>query len=175
MVVIVVLGGWYMWSGKGGSYGYGDNYGSEYDDTYAPTTQTADGATQTTTTVTNTTTVTPAPAASGNLVLSVQSGSGVGNYLVASNGMALYTSTADSASKSNCSGSCAANWPPYTVAAGALLDVKAVVSGKVDTITRADGTMQVTYKGMPLYFWVGDKKAGDVTGNTVGTFVVAKP
>jgi len=49
------------------------------------------------------------------------------------------------------------------------------ISGKLGTITRADGTMQVTYNGMPLYFWVHDAKAGDTSGQGIGGFSVAKP
>ena len=38
------------------------------------------------------------------------------------------------------------------------------VSGKFGTITRDDGTVQVTYNGLPLYFFSGDKKVGDANG-----------
>ncbi len=41
------------------------------------------------------------------------------------------------------------------------------VTGQLGTLTRADGTTQVTYAGMPLYYWQGDAKAGDVTGDGV--------
>jgi predicted lipoprotein with Yx(FWY)xxD motif len=48
--------------------------------------------------------------------------------------------------------------------------------GTVGTFTRTDdGTTQVTYKGLPLYFWKGDTKPGDVTGQGIGGFSVAKP
>jgi len=40
-------------------------------------------------------------------------------------------------------------------------------------LPRADGSIQVTYVGLPLYYWVKDTKAGDVTGNGVGGFSVA--
>jgi predicted lipoprotein with Yx(FWY)xxD motif len=46
----------------------------------------------------------------------------------------------------------------------------------VSTITRADGSAQLTYKGMPLYFWKSDVKPGDTTGNGVGgVWSVVKP
>ena len=41
-------------------------------------------------------------------------------------------------------------------------------------MTRADGATQVTYGGLPLYYWQGDAKAGDVTGDGVNGFSVAK-
>jgi predicted lipoprotein with Yx(FWY)xxD motif len=36
------------------------------------------------------------------------------------------------------------------------------------TIKRDDGTLQATYKGFPLYYWVKDLKRGDTTGQDVG-------
>ena len=45
--------------------------------------------------------------------------------------------------------------------------------GQLGTLTRGDGTTQVTYAGMPLYYWQGDAKAGDVTGDGVAGFAVA--
>ena len=47
------------------------------------------------------------------------------------------------------------------------------VTGPLGTLTRPDGTTQVTYRGMPLYYWQGDTKSGDVTGNGVEGFAVA--
>ena len=41
------------------------------------------------------------------------------------------------------------------------------VTGQLGTLTRADGTTQVTYAGKPLYYWQGDTKPGDATGNGV--------
>jgi predicted lipoprotein with Yx(FWY)xxD motif len=48
------------------------------------------------------------------------------------------------------------------------------VTGKLGTLTRADGTMQVTSDGLPLYYWQGDAKPGDTTGDGVNGFSVAK-
>jgi predicted lipoprotein with Yx(FWY)xxD motif len=42
------------------------------------------------------------------------------------------------------------------------------VTGKLGTTTRTDGSLQVTYNDQPLYFFVGDTKAGDTTGQGVG-------
>jgi predicted lipoprotein with Yx(FWY)xxD motif len=49
------------------------------------------------------------------------------------------------------------------------------VTGKLGTLTRPDGTTQVTYNGRPLYGWQNDAKPGDVTGQGIGGFTVAKP
>jgi predicted lipoprotein with Yx(FWY)xxD motif len=66
--------------------------------------------------------------------------------------------------KSACSGGCATTWPPLTVTAGATPTGDTGVSGKIGTITRDDGTVQVTYNGLPLYFFSGDKAVGDSNG-----------
>jgi hypothetical protein len=47
------------------------------------------------------------------------------------------------------------------------------VTGQLGTLTRADGTTQVSYRGLPLYYWQGDKKPGDATGNGIDGFSVA--
>jgi predicted lipoprotein with Yx(FWY)xxD motif len=50
------------------------------------------------------------------------------------------------------------------------------MAGDFGTITREDGKKQTTYKGMPLYYFAGDKKAGDVTGQGMGkVWYVANP
>jgi predicted lipoprotein with Yx(FWY)xxD motif len=77
-----------------------------------------------------------------------------------SNGMTVYTYTSDTAGsgKSACSGGCLTKWPALTVAAGATPTAGSGVSGALGTITRTDnGTLQVTYNGLPLYFFSGDK------------------
>lgn len=98
----------------------------------------------------------------------------LGDYLVAANGMTLYRYTKDTVGVSNCSGTCAANWPPYTHTVAEPLVAGDGVTGILATLTRADGSQQITYKGMPLYFWKGDLKAGDTTGHGVNNvwFVV---
>lgn len=85
----------------------------------------------------------------------------VGEILVGSNGMTLYTFDKDVAysGKSACNGPCAKNWPPLTAGA----DDK--TGGDFSIIARDDGTRQWTYRGMPLYFWAKDVKPGDTTGD----------
>jgi predicted lipoprotein with Yx(FWY)xxD motif len=118
----------------------------------------------------------PAPSgggASGAAGITVGTGSSasLGTYLTGPSGMALYTHAGDSATSSTCSGGCATAWPP--LAATGQPTAGAGVTGPLGTLTRADGTMQVTYDGLPLYYWQGDTKAGDVTGNGVNGFSVA--
>ena len=124
-------------------------------------------------------TVTPAPSQTTTtqvlpLTLDTATSTAVGTYIVDSNGMTLYTYSKDTMGVSNCSGVCLQNWPPYTVASFSA-NSGTSITGVVSAITRADGSVQVTYKGLPLYHWYKDLKAGDVTGNGVGGFKVAKP
>ena len=99
----------------------------------------------------------------------------LGPVLTGPNGLTLYTRTGDTATTSSCTGQCATAWPPLTVATGASATGGTGVSGTFATLTRADGTIQVTYNGLPLYGWQKDTKPGDVTGQGVGGFSVAKP
>jgi predicted lipoprotein with Yx(FWY)xxD motif len=98
----------------------------------------------------------------------------LGTYLVASNGMTLYTYSKDTVGVSNCTGPCAAAWPPYYVSAAQANAAGPNITGPVGSIMQS-GKLQVTYKGMPLYFWMSDKKPGDTTGQNVNGFSVAKP
>ncbi|MFL6536192.1 MAG: hypothetical protein ACJ8G8_23015 [Pseudomonas sp.] len=86
-------------------------------------------------------------------------------------GMTLYTFAKDSAGKSMCNDKCAANWPPLMAEAGDKS------MGDWTVIKRDDGSMQWAYEGMPLYTFVMDKKAGDMTGDGKmdGAWKVAKP
>jgi predicted lipoprotein with Yx(FWY)xxD motif len=107
------------------------------------------------------------PAAGSATVMAKTLGSQT--ILVAgSNGMTVYTFASDVAGsgKSACSGGCLTKWPALTVAAGTTPTAGDGVSGQVGTITRADdGTLQVTYNGLPLYFFQNDKVPGDTNGS----------
>ena len=92
--------------------------------------------------------------------------------LTDSGGMTLYIFDKDVADsgKSVCNGSCATNWPPLAAAADAA------PGGDYSVVTRDDGAKQWALKGKPLYFWIKDKKPGDMTGDGVGgVWHTAKP
>jgi predicted lipoprotein with Yx(FWY)xxD motif len=76
--------------------------------------------------------------------------------------MTLYTFAKDQPGVSNCNDNCAKNWPPLAAAPDAQ------PNGDWTIITRADGSKQWAYKGMPLYTWSKDAKPGDATGEGVG-------
>lgn len=94
-----------------------------------------------------------------------------GKTLVDAMGMTLYTFDRDAGGKSACNGPCAGNWPPLMAGA----DAKDM--GAWSVVTRDDGAKQWAYKGKPLYTWVKDTKAGDITGDGFlnGAWHVAQP
>jgi predicted lipoprotein with Yx(FWY)xxD motif len=99
----------------------------------------------------------------------------LGDFLVANSGMTLYMFENDTEGASNCVDDCAQNWPPLTVPADERLVASAGISGELGTIKRADDSLQVTYKGMPLYYFKDDKVPGDTVGQGAGDvwYVVA--
>ena len=100
----------------------------------------------------------------------------VGAYLTGEDGKTLYIFTPDSANTSTCTDTCAQTWPPFTVAADDTLAAGTGVTGKLTTFARPDGTMQVAYNGVPLYYFAADAKAGDTTGQgKFGKWFVASP
>jgi predicted lipoprotein with Yx(FWY)xxD motif len=88
--------------------------------------------------------------------------SSAGKIYTDSKSMTLYTFDKDEAGKSNCYDKCAVNWPPFAAAADAAAE------GEWTVVERTDGTKQWAYDGKPLYFYIDDKKAGDVTGEGKG-------
>jgi predicted lipoprotein with Yx(FWY)xxD motif len=114
-------------------------------------------------------------AASATGVVVTMATTSLGPVLTGPNGLTLYTHTGDTATSSSCTGGCATAWPPLAVATGVTATAGTGVSGTLGTLTRADGTTQVTYNGMPLYGWKNDAKAGDVTGQGIAGFLIAKP
>lgn len=106
------------------------------------------------------------PAANGSVIKTATVGSAGTLIVASSNGMTVYTFAKDvkDSGKSACSGGCATTWPPLTVPAGTTPAGDTGVTGKIATITRDDDTVQVTYNGLPLYFFSGDTAVGDSNG-----------
>jgi predicted lipoprotein with Yx(FWY)xxD motif len=106
-----------------------------------------------------------APAEADAATLAVKmADSSLGSILVDGKGMTLYMFTKDSANTSACSGQCLAAWPPLL---GKPTEGSGVDDSKLGSFQRTDGSTQATYNGWPLYYWKGDAKAGDVTGQNV--------
>jgi predicted lipoprotein with Yx(FWY)xxD motif len=99
----------------------------------------------------------PAAATAGSLKTATVGGVTV---LTNASGFTLYSFAPDTSTTSKCNGACAQNWPPVTgpvTAAG--------VTGTFGTIKRADGSVQATFDGHPLYAFVGDAAPGQAKGN----------
>lgn len=96
--------------------------------------------------------------------LKVSQNASWGPTLALKNGDTVYAFSKDARNKSDCAGKCAVAWPPVLLSPGqkkpAGLGVKSL-----GVIMRANGTHQVTYEGIPLYRFIGDKQAGQVNGN----------
>jgi predicted lipoprotein with Yx(FWY)xxD motif len=108
--------------------------------------------------------------AAGTATVTLTAISGIpGKFLVGSTGRTLYLFEADKSGTSACSGACAAAWPPDTVT-GAPTAGSGVNQALLGTIKRADGTMQVTYNGHPLYYFTADTASGAAHGQGVKAF-----
>ncbi|HCY15386.1 MAG: hypothetical protein A2Z93_03385 [Curvibacter sp. GWA2_64_110] len=76
-------------------------------------------------------------------------------------GRTVYIFDKDAVGKSNCSGGCLAQWPAF------VAKPDAVAKGEFGLID-VQGARQWTVNGKPLYYFVGDTKAGDRNGNGMG-------
>ena len=110
----------------------------------------------------------PAATASpaGGLMIQLAQGA-LGDFLADGTGRTLYAFTADGSGTSACYGDCAASWPPLTADAAPSLG-QGLDAEDFGTIARTDGTKQVTFYGIPLYFFAGDTAAGDTKGQGLG-------
>ena len=95
--------------------------------------------------------------------------SSYGRVLFDGRGFALYTFSHDPRGRSSCSGACAKAWPPFLVKRRASAGPGARAS-LLGTVRRTDGTIQGTYAGRPLYYYVGDTKAGQILCQNVSEF-----
>lgn len=121
------------------------------------------------------TTTTASSSSASSSTVKVSDNATYGKILANSAGMALYTYGPDQGhnGQATCSGSCLQAWPALTVAAGTTPTAGPGVTG-IAAVKQASGEYQVTYNGMPLYTFVQDSSAGEVTGNGASSFSVAK-
>jgi predicted lipoprotein with Yx(FWY)xxD motif len=107
-------------------------------------------------------------SASGATVITTASSS-AGTFLTTSSGRAVYLWVKDTGDMSACSGACAGAWPPVTTT-GTATAAGGAKASDLGTITRSDGTKQVTYDGHPLYYFAGDSGPGTATGQGSDSF-----
>ncbi|MGW0589443.1 hypothetical protein [Streptosporangium sp. NPDC002607] len=93
----------------------------------------------------------------------------LGKILTDGQGRTLYLFETDKGTKSTCYGACAIAWPPL-VATGRPQAGSGASSALLGTTARTDHTTEVTYNGHPLYYYVGDTKPGDTSGQGLNSF-----
>ena len=109
--------------------------------------------------------LTATPALADHHAIKVSKKEAVGAFLTDAKGMTLYTFRKDTPGKSACEGPCVEKWPLYYAE---KVDPKGDLKpADFGSIQRADGKKQTTYKGLPLYYFAGDKAAGDTSGHGV--------
>lgn len=106
-------------------------------------------------------------ALAGAVPIGVRYSPELGHFLVGEGEMTLYLFTPDQPGVSTCYEACARIWAPLLVDSPDDLEVPGNLPGTFDVTQRADGTLQVTYNGIPLYYWIADNEPGDTTGHGV--------
>jgi predicted lipoprotein with Yx(FWY)xxD motif len=105
---------------------------------------------------------------SGGTVITTAKSS-AGTVLTSGSGKAVYLWAKDTGDMSNCTGACAGAWPPVTTT-GTATAAGGAQASDIGTITRSDGTKQVTYDGHPLYYFEGDSGPGTASGQGSDAF-----
>jgi len=111
-------------------------------------------------------TTTSKPASSGPVALVKVTTTPLGKIVTTADGSTVYLFKPDTATASVCIGACAGSWPPVTVTGTPTAD--GIDAKLLGTVTRDDGTMQLTIAGHPVYRYAGDSQPGDTTGEGVG-------
>jgi predicted lipoprotein with Yx(FWY)xxD motif len=118
-----------------------------------------------------------AGSSAGATTVMVRSGP-LGSYLTDGTGRTLYFFANDKTSKSTCYGACATYWPALTTTGTAQAGT-GVEAAKLGTSMRTDGSTQVTYNGLPLYYYLPDTAPGQMTGqglnNSGGLWWIVSP
>jgi predicted lipoprotein with Yx(FWY)xxD motif len=144
--------------------------------TAAPAIQTAAPAVQTAAAPATKALASPSPAAktagspspSAGTTILVKQDPTLGRFLTDGSGRTLYKFARDTTpNTSACVDNCLQAWPPLLAPTGALT-APAGVTGTLAAFARPDGSRQVSYNGVPLYYYASDTQPGDVKGNGVG-------
>jgi len=113
---------------------------------------------------------TASPSTQANGTTIAVSSTRLGRILAGPSGRTVYIFLADRGTTSSCnSAACVQAWPPV-LTKGLPQAASGVTASLLGTTMRADGTTEVTYAGHPLYYFISDKKPGDVTGQRIDAF-----
>jgi predicted lipoprotein with Yx(FWY)xxD motif len=113
---------------------------------------------------------TSSAAAAGGAGTTIETHTGsAGTFLADGSGRSVYMFAKDGMNQTTCSGACAAAWPPVTDS-GKLVASGSAKASDLGSITRSDGTKQVTYNGHALYYFAGDTAAGQTNGQGIDGF-----
>jgi predicted lipoprotein with Yx(FWY)xxD motif len=106
----------------------------------------------------------PMPAGNPAAQLVSRTVADLGAVVTDGGGFALYRFDRDTANPSaaTCVDACVTTWQP--VLTGGAPGLQGIDTTLVGTVTRADGGVQVTLAGWPLYRYTGDRQPGTVTG-----------
>ncbi|MFG1816599.1 hypothetical protein ACGFIF_22775 [Kribbella sp. NPDC049174] len=108
-----------------------------------------------------------ATAASIGTKLATADVAGLGKVVVDGNGRTVYVFDKDASGKSNCEGDCLAKWPVVPAGEGKP-QLDGIDASLVGTVTRSDGSKQLSIDGLPIYLFAQDTQAGEAKGQGVG-------
>jgi len=109
--------------------------------------------------------IVPSIALANHHAIKLAKKDGIGTYLTDAEGKTLYWFKKDTPGQSACAGPCVEKWPLYY--REAVATPEGIAASDFATIERSDGQKQTTFRGYPLYYWVGDTKPGDTSGQGV--------
>ena len=114
----------------------------------------------------------PASTGAGGVTVNATTVGLLGTALVTSDGLTLYTLSADAGGKVTCtSAPCTGTWPPLLVpSGGTAIAGSGVTASMLGTITTPSGAKQVTYNKWPLYRYSGDSASGQANGQGINSF-----
>jgi len=100
----------------------------------------------------------------------------LGDYFTDAEGRTLYLFTKDTELfTSTCTSDCLTDWPPVPGATGRLT-LPSGATGELALMDGKDGSKQLAYNGIPLYYFAGDAEPGQLNGQGVGgVWWIVKP
>ena len=105
----------------------------------------------------------------GDVSLGIDDRGDLGRIVVDGTGRTLYAFSKDTPNQPTCYDACADTWIPL-LAEGDLASGIGIEVAAATTVARHDGGNQVTYKGIPLYQYAGDKADRDANGQGLVMF-----